>query len=117
MPTSYIPSPSLVHAEPIYSTLASDPDLADLVEMFVDEIPSRVAALLESYESGNREQLGTLAHQLKGAAGSYGFDALTPAAARLETAVRHDESEEAVRQAIDTLVALTQRLRADAPSP
>jgi HPt (histidine-containing phosphotransfer) domain-containing protein len=44
------------------------------------------------------------AHQLKGAAGSYGFDQLTPLAAALEFAVRDNESEAAVQQAFEALI-------------
>lgn len=108
-------SPPSACGEPIYSQLAGDPDLVDLVAMFVDEIPLRMAGLRECFQAGDREQLGTLAHQLKGASGSYGFEPLSPLAARLETAARQNEPEEAMRQALEALIEMSARLRADAP--
>jgi len=55
--------------------------MGELVEMFVDEMPERIALLGEALASGDRESLERTAHQMKGSAGSYGFDQLTPYAA------------------------------------
>jgi histidine phosphotransfer protein HptB len=94
-----------MNAIPIYSTLAGDPDLGELVEMFVAEMPDRIDAL--ETESRNRDwpQLTSAAHQLKGAAGSYGFSAITPYAARLEAAAREGSQEEAILAALSELLA------------
>ena len=51
------------------------------------------------------------AHQLKGAAGSYGFDAVTPYAARLEALLREAGQEEAVLAALDELLGVCRRVR------
>lgn len=99
-------------AAPIYSTLAADRALADLVELFVDELPDRVARLQRLYDADDRRELERAAHQLKGAAGSYGFDPLTPAAARLEHAVSEDRACEELAAALDELISLCQRVRA-----
>ena len=100
----------------LYSTLGSDPDLAELVEMFVAEMPERIAHLLSLFEQQNGEQLGRTAHQLKGAAGSYGFHQLTPYAAKLESAVRGGAPLEQVQQALTELVEICQCLRAGIPA-
>ncbi|MBX9788065.1 MAG: Hpt domain-containing protein [Pirellulales bacterium] len=102
-------------AAPLYSTLAADRALDDLVELFVDELPDRVARLQRLYDADERRELERAAHQLKGAAGSYGFDPLTPAAARLENALAtHDPSADVV-SALAELIALCNRVRAGAP--
>ena len=88
----------------IYSALAADPDLAELVEMFVDEMPQRIATLVEHYDSGNWDALGRTAHQLKGAVGSYGFHELTPYAAALEQAVRGGGSQDEIQQCLEQLI-------------
>jgi len=54
--------------EPIYSTLGDDPDLQDIVEMFVEEMPGRTQTFLNHLASGDWEGLCRVAHQLKGAA-------------------------------------------------
>ncbi len=95
-----------------YSTLADDPDLAEIVEMFVQEMPDRVSNLLHRFESRDLPELERAAHQLKGAAGSYGFHQLTPAATRLEAMLKQRKSEEEIRAALDSLVSLCRGVRA-----
>jgi HPt (histidine-containing phosphotransfer) domain-containing protein len=67
-----------------YSTLGTDPDLHELVEEYVNEMPDRMAALGAAFKSGDLELLRRNAHQMKGAAGSYGFGQVTPYAAALD---------------------------------
>ena len=50
--------------------LASDPEMAELVALFVDELPTRVAAIQQAAADGDWLQVRLLAHQLKGAGGS-----------------------------------------------
>jgi len=102
-------------AEYIYSRLGGDPDLGDIVGMFVEELPKRVAALLDHLSKGDWEGLQRGAHQIKGAAGSYGFDSISPVAGRLESAVRNGEPEEQIRTAIAELSDLCGRVRCGQP--
>ena len=103
-------------AEPIFSPLAEDRDLADIVEMFVQEMPERTAKLLDRFSESDWEGLRRAAHQLKGAAGSYGFAPISPAAARLEDKIVQSQPEEEIGQALDELIALCQRARAGTPA-
>ncbi len=98
-------------AECIYSGLADDPDLRDIVELFVSELPDRVAILLAHLNNGNWDGLRQTAHQLKGAAGSYGFGPISPCAGRVEAAIRDGEPEERIREAVSALVELCGRVR------
>jgi HPt (histidine-containing phosphotransfer) domain-containing protein len=102
--------------EEIYSTLLDDEDLLELVELFVEELPSRIAQIVEAKEAGNVTEIGRFAHQLKGAAGSYGFDVVTPFAARLERAARSAEPEEVIESALQELLEICGRLRAGVPA-
>ena len=61
------------------------------------------------------KQLAKTAHQLKGAAGSYGFDEITPYVARLEAALRETQQEDQILSALDELVTLCRRVRAGKP--
>ena len=101
--------------QPIYSTFGVDPDLGDLVEMFVEEMSHRVNTLIDLLESSDWEGTATLAHQLKGAGGSYGFAAITDRALVLETAAREGSSADAIRTAADALVDVCRRIRSGAP--
>jgi histidine phosphotransfer protein HptB len=102
--------------ELLYSRLGSDPDLGEIVTMFVEEMPDRIANLLNQFNSGDLENLRRTAHQLKGAAGSYGFDTISPAAGRLESAVKDNEPLDQVHAAVEEIVSLCQRVRAGSPT-
>jgi len=102
--------------EPIYSTMAADEDFGDLVEIFVEEVPNRIALMAELYGAGDLEELQRVAHQLKGAAGSYGFVDMTPYAANLEAALRDGQSQEAINAAYSAMVDACGRVRAGTPS-
>ena len=101
--------------ECIYSHLGGDPDLRDIVEMFVEEMPGRVASLLEHLNDADWDGLRRAAHQLKGAAGSYGFEAISPCAGRVESAIRDGEPEQRIRDAVMELVDLCGRARSGQP--
>jgi HPt (histidine-containing phosphotransfer) domain-containing protein len=102
-------------SEPLYSELSHDAELQLLVAMFVDELPQRIAAIQECQRLGLWDELRRLAHQLKGVGGTYGFDALTPSAARLEQCAARGEPEDEIRQALTALADLCRCVRADPP--
>jgi len=101
-------------AEPLYSALSRDPGLAEIVEMFVEEMPDRIAALQGQLDACQWEQLARTAHQLKGAAGSYGYASISRSAAQLEAAVRNGEPEAQIRDAVDAVIAICKRARGGA---
>ncbi|MHB8901168.1 MAG: Hpt domain-containing protein [Thermoguttaceae bacterium] len=100
----------------LFSTLAEDPDLAEIVEMFVDEMPARIETILSCFQSEDWEGLKRASHQLKGAAGSYGFPSITPCAGVLEAAVRQTRPEDEIRSAVDELVSMCRNVRAGTPA-
>ena len=95
--------------------MAVDPDLSELVELFVGEMPERVDALVRLHESGIREELRRAVHQIKGAAGSYGFHAITPCAAQLEMSLKTDRSDEQILREFKELLDLCRRVRSGVP--
>jgi HPt (histidine-containing phosphotransfer) domain-containing protein len=95
----------------IRSRLWGDVDLEDLILTFIDEMPSRMAFVRDCLGKRDWEGLRRAAHQLKGAAGGYGFEPLFPAANRVESAIRDGEPEEQVAQAVAELVDLCDRVR------
>jgi HPt (histidine-containing phosphotransfer) domain-containing protein len=104
-----------MNVTPVFSTLGADPDLGELVEMFVCELPNRVSSLEEAFQGSDIERLRTLAHQLKGAAGSYGFGPISPVAEALEKATE-ESSEAEIAQCVEDLVGICQRARAGSPN-
>ncbi len=93
---------------PLTSDMADDEDMAALVEQFVATVPERVGALRAASVTGDRVCLARLAHQLKGAAGGYGFPRISEAAAVLEAACGVGNSD-ATASALEQLVRLMSR--------
>lgn len=98
-------------ADVFYSALADDPVLSEIVALYVAEMPDRVAGLVARCEAGDHAGLATLAHQMKGAAGSHGFGQLTPYAARLEQLARRAAPASEIRPALEALVEACGRVR------
>jgi PAS domain S-box-containing protein len=80
----------------LYSELADDPDLAEIIDEFVEDMRCRVKEMNEAVRGLDLPDLRRLAHQLKGSAGSYGFPTITDAARELEDAIK---AEDAIRMA------------------
>lgn len=98
---------------PIYSQLIDDPDLCDLVKMFVDEMPARIEQLLKDFNAKNWDKLKNTAHNLRGAVGCYGFCEITPAVGKFEQALNDDISEDDIRQTLEELIDLCKRMAVD----
>ncbi len=61
--------------------------MARIVDAFVISLPGRIAELQRALSGDDRDDLRRLAHQLKGAGGGYGFDAITDGARELEAGI------------------------------
>ena len=92
----------------IFSEMADDPEMKDIVGLFVDSLARNSVALEAALGDGDRDTVKRLAHQIKGAAGGYGFPSITVAAARLEVLAKgQGPIDEAVRE----LCAMCRKVR------
>ncbi len=89
----------------LYSDLENDEDLAPLIDQFLDALADRIAAVQQSHAAGHLLTVATVCHQLKGAAGGYGYPTISDAALRVEQAARHASNVEELNAALSTLVA------------
>lgn len=107
--------------EPVYSLFTRDPDMLELVELFVRDLPDRIDALCRAAAADDYQELAQLAHQLKGAGGGYGFPSITEAGARVEAAAkdlcRPTATASDVRRVRDGLAELISLCRRTAASP
>lgn len=95
---------------PLRSELAGDPEMKELLEQFVSEMPSRIAELASAWSEERREQLRILAHRLKGSGASYGYPSVGQAAGALESGLKDAERDlESLRSEFDALVDLCSR--------
>lgn len=77
----------------IYSEFADDEDLVELIDQFVAGLEEDVMAMRKELYSYDYDGLRSLAHQMKGAGGSYGYPMLTEAAKVLENAAKAGDIE------------------------
>ena len=111
MPTR--PSP---HEGQIRSEFSNDPNMREIVEMYVTEMPERISMLSGLWSAQKFEDLRRVAHQLKGASGGYGFAVVGAAAGRLEgTLLSLTDGGAAsnlreLREQVDELLSLCRRV-------
>jgi HPt (histidine-containing phosphotransfer) domain-containing protein len=72
----------------LVSDFAADPVVGPLVPPFLAELRDKVDGILAALDGRDLAEVSRLAHQIKGAAGAYGFPAITQAAAATEAAAR-----------------------------
>jgi CheY-like chemotaxis protein/HPt (histidine-containing phosphotransfer) domain-containing protein len=81
------------------SVFADDEDMTELIDWFTQDLCSDIERIDEALDQGDLEELGRIAHHLRGSGGSYGFPLLTRAASRLESAVLAGDEKRAREKA------------------
>ena len=79
--------------EAIYSEYADDADLVELIDEFAAGLEADVESMRKALENGDHDGLRRLAHQMKGAGGSYGYPMLTEAAKTIEEAAKAEDAK------------------------
>jgi signal transduction histidine kinase/CheY-like chemotaxis protein/HPt (histidine-containing phosphotransfer) domain-containing protein len=95
----------------LHSSFADDSEMVEIIQRFVASLPERVAALRAEARVPGSQTLVRLAHQLKGAAGGYGFGPISEAAATLEAAARSGGEHANVLRAVEELADVCARAR------
>jgi HPt (histidine-containing phosphotransfer) domain-containing protein len=85
--------------------------MTELVEIFVGEVPDKVHRIVEFEQVQNWPELKRVVHQLKGSAGGYGFDVLTPTCVELEYLLQEKPESLEVIQLTQLLVNQLLQLR------
>ncbi len=101
---------------PLRSQYADDPEMTELLGLFVGELQQRATALENAVREKQWDMVQRISHQLKGASGGYGFPKIGAAAAQVEHVVKSgpiadDESLERLTANVKELVTLCQRVR------
>jgi HPt (histidine-containing phosphotransfer) domain-containing protein len=101
----------------LVSEFAADPDMQELVGLFISELPDRVALLHSTWNQTQLDEVKRIAHQLKGASAGYGFPSIGAAAGKLEDALRASDSANqsslnSLKRDLDNLIELCNRAAA-----
>ncbi|QNI03662.1 response regulator [Halomonas sp. SH5A2] len=99
----------------LYSIYADDPDMDELISGFVARLPPQVADIRLAADEGDAAKLKRLAHQLKGAAGGFGFMPVSEQAAAVEAAAREEGQTSEMKDAVARLEDICARVRHDPP--
>ncbi len=97
--------------EPVFSTYSDDPSMSELINAFVDELPSRVREIEQATVKDDSNLLKSIARNMKGQGTSYGFDVITEISAKIEDALIGGAEVNAVRAYVDELVKLCRQVR------
>jgi HPt (histidine-containing phosphotransfer) domain-containing protein len=103
------PMSGLASAGPMPSRLAGNPRLRPAIRKFAARLEEQLVAFEHAFTERDFEQLAQLAHWLRGAAGTVGYDEFTEPAARLEQAAR-DQAISEIEFLIAELRDLAKRL-------
>ncbi len=76
---------------PMVSRLASHPRLQKVISQFVGKLKSETESITDALDKQDFPRIATLAHWLKGAAGTVGFDDFTEPAQQLELAAKEGD--------------------------
>ncbi len=93
----------------LISEFANDADMVEIIEMFLDGLEERVTSLDAVYGASDLNQLGSIAHQLKGAAGGYGYPIISRLACDVERLAKAGEADDVLRSTLDRLVLMCRR--------
>jgi HPt (histidine-containing phosphotransfer) domain-containing protein len=91
------------------AVIAIDSDIIDLAEQFVRKRRESLPRLLALIAANDMGELRRLGHELKGTAGSYGFQELSHAGAALEAAGVAEDTGRA-REAVDRIGAFLEQV-------
>jgi HPt (histidine-containing phosphotransfer) domain-containing protein len=102
-------TPEAVEAPLVSRLAANNPRFRPIVEKFVRRLADQLEAMSKAWEERNFEELANLAHWLKGAGGTVGFDAFTEPAYSLEQLAKAHNDED-IELAIADLRRLAGRI-------
>jgi HPt (histidine-containing phosphotransfer) domain-containing protein len=86
-----------------------DPDIADLIPGFLENRHKDIKTMGEAVTQGDFEAIRILGHSMKGAGGSYGFDAITDIGKSLEQAAIAKDSG-VIKKSVQELSAYLDRV-------
>jgi CheY-like chemotaxis protein len=110
--TRYLRAAGPVPPALLVSEWAGDADMTTLVQTFVGNLATHVRTIDSALAGGDVETLRRGVHQLRGAAGSYGFPSMSVAAGHLEDAIAHGADIVQLRPLARSLTDLCRSARA-----
>ncbi len=95
-----------ITVKPLLSDFADDTDMMEIIEPFVLGLEERVAAMQQALATSDYETLSCVAHQLKGAAGGYGYPSISEAAKVVELGAKSQQPQSSLESPLAHVVSL-----------
>ena len=95
--------------DPIYSSLPPEKDFQEIVLDFIPQMESKLQQMDDAIAKEDFEELGKLAHWLKGAGGTCGFNEMYDPSFELEQSALAKDGE-ACQMCLDLIVGIAQRI-------
>ena len=96
---------------PLISEYADDPDMEELVEIFLQSLGERMEQIRNSWDNWDVDTLTRISHQLAGAAGGYGYPSITDASREVERLLKGNQPRELTESALEHLWDLCERAK------
>jgi CheY-like chemotaxis protein/HPt (histidine-containing phosphotransfer) domain-containing protein len=94
----------------IKSSLIGNPRMMKIIPEFIDALPGEVRKMTELLEQNDLAALQKIVHQLWGASGGYGFDAVTEPAGRADESIKAGQTLESITAEVNSLIAVIRRI-------
>ncbi|HVT89232.1 MAG TPA: ATP-binding protein [Tepidisphaeraceae bacterium] len=96
--------------EKLTSSLANNQTLKGVLDRFISRLPQRIEDIQNQLRDRDFAKLAHTVHQMKGAAGGYGFPQITAAAGKAEASIKQADDIEAVVTQVNELVGLIRKV-------
>ena len=104
------PDSAVNHSSAIKSNFADNPRMATIIPEFVAGLAGEVRKIVDLLERNELPSLQRVVHQLRGASGGYGFDAVTEPATRAEESIKAGNALESINAEIKSLIEVIRRI-------
>jgi PAS domain S-box-containing protein len=104
------PRPAAEGSGAITSRLTDNPRMRRIIPEFVEGLPGEVRKMNDLLKRNDLAALEKVVHQLRGASGGYGFDAVTEPATRVEESIKGGQALECVAAEMKSLIEVIRRI-------
>jgi HPt (histidine-containing phosphotransfer) domain-containing protein len=104
------PPKSADSAGAIKSSLGDNPRMQAIIPEFIDGLPDQVRMMTDLLERNDLAALQKVIHQLRGAAGGYGFEPITEPATIAEESIKVGKAYESIAAEIKSLIEVIRRI-------
>jgi CheY-like chemotaxis protein/HPt (histidine-containing phosphotransfer) domain-containing protein/anti-sigma regulatory factor (Ser/Thr protein kinase) len=94
----------------IKSSMGDYPGMKKIITEFVEGLPAEVRKMTDFLHRNQLDALRRVAHQLRGASGGYGFDAVTEPATKIEEAIKRSASLQTITDHVNSLIHILRRI-------